>query len=207
MHEVIKPGEIITTKKPTPTKWRVLEVLSEFEHQSGKEDGEQGSPSYAALKLLCEDAKDSNIEALMRIYLQIPYTSTEFMESTTRATQATKFKPLELEAHQALSKDKRTSVCTPTLLGYDELQQGQSGLVPGGFLTYVVYEFIQGFPLADYSGHATAFWKLPSAQRDLVRKAFKETILGMIGNVRRVGYWPSYASPSNLVWQPNTQNL
>lgn len=176
MHEVIQPGKIITTQKPTPTKWRVLEVLSELEHQRGKEAGKQGSPSYAALKLLCRDAKDPTIQALMRIYLQIPYTNTEFMDSTIRATQATTFKPLELEAHQALSKDNATSVCTPTLLGYDELQQGQSGLVPGGFFTYVVYEFVQGKRLGDYSGHATAFWGLPRAERDLIRVAFKETI-------------------------------
>lgn len=90
MHEVTKPGNIITTQKPTLTNWRVLEVLSELEHQK-----EQGRLSYAALKLLCSDAKDPGIQAVMRVYLQIPYTNTELMDSTVRATQATTFKPLE----------------------------------------------------------------------------------------------------------------
>lgn len=153
-----------------------LRSCTEFEQQSGEEDGAQGILSYAALKLLCRDAGDPNIQALMRIYLQIPYTGTGFMDSTIRATQATKFKPRELEAHQALSKDTMASAYTPALLSYDELQQGRSGLVPGGFLTYVVYEFIQGKRLGDDSGHATTFWELPRAERDLIRVAFKEAI-------------------------------
>lgn len=176
MHEVVKPGNIITTEKPQRTEWRVLEALSELEHQRGKDQVREGNPSYAALKLSCEDARDPSIQALMRVYLQIPCTNTEFMESTTRATQAMKFNPMELDAHQALSKDKRTSTFTPALLGYGESQQDQSGLVPGGFLTYVVWEFVPGLQLGDLSGNATAFWQLPRAERDLIRTAFKETL-------------------------------
>lgn len=177
MHEVIKPGKIITTQKPTPTKWRVLEVLHRI--RTTERGGGWGS-GHSLIRgfetVLCRDAGDPNIQALMRIYLQIPYTGTGFMDSTIRATQATKFKPRELEAHQALSKDTMASAYTPALLSYDELQQGRSGLVPGGFLTYVVYEFIQGKRLGDDSGHATTFWELPRAERDLIRVAFKEAI-------------------------------
>lgn len=135
IHEVVKPGKIITTHKPTPTKWRVPEVLAEFDHQRERDCVREGNPSYAALLLPCTkvSAKAPRIQALMRVYLQIPYTDTEYSEWATRATQAVTFKPEELETYQALSNDSRTSQFTPALLGWDELQQGQSGLVPGGF--------------------------------------------------------------------------
>lgn len=43
------------------------------------------------------------------------------MDSTARATETTKFKFHELEAHQALSKTHGKSVGTPSLLGHDKL--------------------------------------------------------------------------------------
>lgn len=42
------------------------------------------------------------------------------MDSDTRATQATEFKLVELDAYQARGKDDRNSKLTPALLGYDE---------------------------------------------------------------------------------------
>ncbi|KAJ5831807.1 hypothetical protein N7474_000118 [Penicillium riverlandense] len=203
MHEVVKPGKIITTHKPEPTQWRVLEAQTEIEHQRGKDQAREGNPSYAALKLLCENVRDPSFQALMRVYLQIPYTNTEFMESTTRATQAMEFKPIELDAHQAPSKDKQTSKFTPALLGYEESQQDQSGLVPGGFLIYVVWEFVPGLQLGDLSGNATAFWQLPRTERDRIRAAFKKTLQ----DIKRVGFWPNSADALNLIWQSDSGML
>lgn len=50
------------------------------------------------------------------------------MDSDTRATQATEFKLVELDAYQARGKDDRNSKLTPALLGYDESWQGRSGI-------------------------------------------------------------------------------
>lgn len=116
---------------------------------------------------------------MMRIYLQIPYTNTELEDSTTRAQQAMSFKPAELYAYQILSKNILASKFTPSLLGYQESKQNDSGLVPGGFITYIVWQVAPGLRLGDYSGDATGFWDSIKeiSERDLIRALFKETFV------------------------------
>lgn len=58
-------GAIITTQKPTPSEWTVLELLSELENQRAKDDVGVHSPSYAAVRLLCRDT--TGTRAHMRV--------------------------------------------------------------------------------------------------------------------------------------------
>lgn len=39
--------------------------------------------------------------------LQIPHTDTEILDPVIRARQAVKFKPIELDAYQALTEDEK----------------------------------------------------------------------------------------------------
>lgn len=77
-----------------------------------------------------------------------------------RAQQATSFRSQEITAYLHLNADQWIKRFTPSLLGYEEKRQDRTGLVPGGFLTYIVWQIVPGVQLGDYSGKATAFWKI-----------------------------------------------
>lgn len=115
----------------------------------------------------------------MRIYVQLPFKMTEFAPPARRAQQAnTSFTPEELTAFQMLSAHEKASKVTPKLLAFQEkTQDGDNWPVPGGFLTYVVWEKVPGIQLGDSTGAAPYFWKSFPRKEDRapIQKAFLET--------------------------------
>lgn len=87
------------------------------------------------------------------------------------------FKSEELRAYQIFGKNTWASKFTPSLLGYDQSKQNDSGLVPGGFPTFIVWQIVPGLWLGDYSGDATGFWDSINerAERNLICALFQET--------------------------------
>ncbi|KAJ5492654.1 hypothetical protein N7539_001400 [Penicillium diatomitis] len=148
---------------------KILENLSEHDYQVNiEENKESGRRSLASAKYLCSDPKSRTRKALMRIYAQVPHGKTEMHDTATRSQQATTFEPLELIAYRDLTE--RGSSETPGLLGYKTGKQDRSGLVPGGFMIWLVWEIVPGLRLGDGNG-ADAFWALESDERERVRMA------------------------------------
>ena len=176
MRQLLQPGKLITLTHPQETQWEIEKIINEYDNQMDQKDVRQDAPSYAAIKLSCSAFGEST-QAMMRVYVQIPYTNTELEDTATRAQQAMSYKPEELRAYQILGKDRWASKFTPSLLGYQESKQNDSGLVPGGFLTYIVWQIVPGLQLGDYAGDATWFWDSikERTERDLIRALFKET--------------------------------
>lgn len=174
MREVIEVGKVINLSHPKPSKWRILEVLHEHDYQKYES---ARVPSYASIKLSCDEIDGSGRRSMMRIVMQIPYFNTELEDSAVRAKQATTTRFRTEEFLAFLTFAKQGSTFTPPLLGYLEDRQDRLGLVPGGFITYYAWEAIPGMRLGDYTGKAPQFWTLDEKQRGEIRVAFRETFL------------------------------
>jgi hypothetical protein len=90
--------------------------------------------------------------------------------------------PAEKRAEQASEKisfmaaSERTALiqfgvkeCTsaPHLLEFKQIEQGDSDLVPGGYVCFLLMNLVSGVSLGD------SFWKLDRAERDDIRVAFE----------------------------------
>ncbi|KAJ5579886.1 uncharacterized protein N7459_005871 [Penicillium hispanicum] len=207
IRELFTPGKILPTSEPHPGQWKILEILEDEDHQMEQADVRGGAKSYATLKLVCAKAADPSIQARMRVYLQVPAAGTETEQSSIRARQATTFEPEELRAYRIISMEESVSKFTPKLLGFHKARQNDSELVPGGFIIFIVWEFVPGQPLDDGSGEASAFWDLDRPTRDKVRKLFKESFLSTTRKLGKLRVWPGSHGPHNLVWNGKTQTL
>ncbi|KGO67756.1 hypothetical protein PITC_000940 [Penicillium italicum] len=197
----LNPGDTITLDNPVPSTWKILDRLNEIEHQREEHLVKTGTPpSYAALKLRCESLNEPKHEALIRVYMQIPWTNTEIYDPSIRANQATTFVPAELTALETLTRTH--SPFTPRLLGSSENRQDQSGLVPGGFVITVAWEVVKGDCLGDETG-ATKYWSLSPEERKEVREVFQR----LVEHMARVGIVPGDSGSKNLVWNSQSKSL
>lgn len=165
--------EVTTEAKPDlqlPSKtWIIAKKLEELSLFMNQYDIDQGrKPGFAAAKFLCHLQDDPAKElAFMRIYRQIPITSTEWSNSSVRAAQAVPpIEIMELVAFKSLMKQACPVV--PQLLGYQEGSQGDDGIVPGGFAISIIWEKVPGEPLSQ-----KYFWSLDLKQRDAIREEFR----------------------------------
>jgi hypothetical protein len=172
--EGVDPRTIIVLDQPRPSRWKILEKLNEHDSQVHMgEHNASGCRSFASAKLLCCDAQDLTKTAFMRIYVQVPHRSTEMDNADTRGQQATTFTPRELTALLDLTQKRSSN--TPKLLGYKFGTQDRSGLVPGGFIIWLVWEIVPGLRLGDSNG-ADSFWGLESLEREQVRSVFLKAL-------------------------------
>lgn len=152
---------------PTQT-WVIAEKLSESPSQMTQRniDDDLG-PSFTAAKFLCHRADNPAKMGFMRIYLQVPIIGTEFRPSKARAKQGAPPKPhAELSALKSLKAMNCEVV--PDLLCYQEQVQGQDGIVPGGYITYIVWDKVPGESLSPQT-----FWNLDLASRQEIRSQFR----------------------------------
>jgi hypothetical protein len=124
--------------------WVIEKKLSERSSWLTQEDVTDGlGLPFAAAKFLCYRKENPNKKAFMRIYLQIPISGTQYQSPQIRRNQATKPLPhTELAALKEL-KIGRCDV-VPELLAYQEGKQGEDSIVPGGYITYVVWDKVPG---------------------------------------------------------------
>lgn len=103
----------------------------------------------------------------MRIYCQVPIEETQFLSPDVRAKQAVP--PYQHSELMAL-KRFREGGCTvvPELLGYSETVQSRDGLVPGGYIRYLVWDKVPGESLS-----RALFWSFETPERDLIRRKFR----------------------------------
>lgn len=151
-----------------PQTWIITEKLSEDPRQLTQKDIDDGlGPSFNAAKFLCHRTDDPTKIAFMRIYLQVPIAGTEFQNSRIRARQAAPpRRHAELVTLKAFKK-KRCNV-VPKLLCYKEGVQDQDGIVPGGYVTYLVWDKVPGEPL-----NTQTFWNLDLPSRQAIRAQFR----------------------------------
>lgn len=177
--EALQVGNTITTSK---FRWRILDKRKERDRQVSQEDAVEGFISYASINLLCAEASNPSKWVFMRISMQVPLKNTEKEDAQTRAQQAKQNKPKELTAYQTLANAPYVSKYVPALLDFEEPCRCSSNslpanLVPGGFLTIIVWERVPGVGLGDGSGKATKFWDLKDpTERVTIREKFKELI-------------------------------
>lgn len=98
---------------------------------------------------------------------------TEIDDADTRSRQAMKLTPSELIAYQDLTL--KDSPFTPRLLGWKEGTQDRSGVVPGGFMIWLVYRKVPGLQLENKYG-ADPFWSLEGYERELIRDVFLKSL-------------------------------
>ncbi|KAJ5196160.1 hypothetical protein N7449_006639 [Penicillium cf. viridicatum] len=140
----IDPDTIITLDQLVASKWKIVNKLNEYDYQLDKEQHCLSFRlSFACTKLLCCDPKDDTKLAFMRIYLQVPFRGTKMDDPQTRASQPNAPRKSE----------------TPKLLGYNNTVQDKSGLVPGGFAVWLVWEMVPGLHFGNKNG-PDAFWAL-----------------------------------------------
>lgn len=150
--------------------WVITEKLDETSLVMTQKDMDHGGldPPFAAAKFLCHRKDDPTKKpAFLRIYHQIPIAGTEFSNSRIRANQAVP--PIdhpELDTLKML-KEKNCKV-VPDLLGYQEGQQGDDGIVPSGFSTCVVWDKVPGEPLTQ-----EYFWNKKPLTRKAIREEFR----------------------------------
>lgn len=170
----IDPGTIINFDQPVPSRWQIVQKLSEEDWQLTEAEYRRGERlSFAVTKLLCCDPKNPTTFALMRIYLQVPYSGTEIDDADTRATQAATLIPRELLSYQDLTA--QDIGCTPKLLGYKVSTQDNRSPVPGGFAVYLAWEKVPGVRLGNKDG-SNEFWVLDNAEREEIRQYFEENL-------------------------------
>lgn len=146
--QAIQLGSTVRLTWPD-SPWKIVRQLMEHDHQKLPNYVTGSSPSYASITLLCANTEKSR-KARMRIYMQVPNVSTELLESSLRPKQAAKFTPIEPTSFKTFTRKGKN--VTPRLLGYRAGKQDSTGLIPGGFMIYLVWDIVPGFRLGDYSG-------------------------------------------------------
>ncbi|CAI7586082.1 unnamed protein product [Penicillium palitans] len=86
----------------------------------------------------------------------------------------------------------------PDLLGFQEETQGPDGFVPGGFITFVVWEKVAGEPL-DYD----EFWNMNDNMRDSIRRKFRATYPKLL----HCGIKPCIQSTLKLIVDTSTEEM
>ncbi|CAG8353938.1 unnamed protein product [Penicillium salamii] len=165
-------GTKVTVSSPFrsgTTTWEILEKITGKAVPVTEEDvADYGCDAFVTGKFLCRRC-DSGEVAFMRFHQQIPVSGTEFTKTSIRAAQATgPFETSELLALKTLTEGACEVV--PRLLGYRHDEQGEDDIVPGGFITYVIWEKVAGDSLD--SGR---FWSCSFAEREEIRTLFRRT--------------------------------
>ncbi|KAJ5700581.1 hypothetical protein N7536_003594 [Penicillium majusculum] len=154
-------------------------------------------PSYTMGKFLCHKVGALPESAFMRIHSQVPIEDTQFLSPEVRAQQAVP--PYQHSEIMALKRFKEGG-CTvvPELLGYIETAQGQDGLVPGGYITYLVWDKVPGQSLS-----RELFWSFNKPKRDLIRQKFRAAHEALTS----FGYLSIIKTPAKLIWDQDSCQL
>ncbi|KAN0067302.1 hypothetical protein V8E54_014565 [Elaphomyces granulatus] len=181
----------------------VLEVALVRKHCERRQQPQQNS--YAEGKFLCESKEDPNQHVHLRVYMQIANQETEFEPIEERAKQAADRTVdtihEEIQVLKLLTEKK--SQHTPTLLGYKEEKQDNSGLVPGGYVCYLLWNLFDGIRLGTGSLINPPFWSLPRAERDEVRKGFEVAYKDLI----EIGVMPLFSGLKHLIWNAQKKEI
>ncbi|CAI7670251.1 unnamed protein product [Penicillium palitans] len=187
--------------------WVIEKKLSERSQPMTQQDVTDGlGLPFAAAKFLCYPKGTPSKKAFMRIYLQIPVTGTQHESRQIRREQAAKPQPhVELTILKALKEFECDVV--PDLLAYQEGKQSEDSIVPGGYITYVVWNKVPGEPL-----NAEEFWEQDPKSRQAIRNKFREAfpvlLIDMrIRKLKKYGYLPRMSTMSKIIYDKETGDM
>ncbi|CAI7663772.1 unnamed protein product [Penicillium glandicola] len=153
--------------------------------------------TFAAAKFLCHPKETPSKKAFMRIYLQIPISGTQCQSPQIRREQAAKPQPhVELTALKALKRFECDVV--PDHLAYQEGKQGEGSIVPGGYISYIVWNKVHGEPL-----NAEEFWEQDPKSRQAIRDKFREAF----PKLKKFGYLPRMSTMSKIIYDKATGDM
>ncbi|CAG8011149.1 unnamed protein product [Penicillium salamii] len=204
-------GTSIQFRWPKHTSWTIRAKISQ--HNAQTEELEPDDPDYrvssaqATFKVTNDDISEG-AWAYMRVYLQVPFLSTEFEPAEVRRRQATTSPHGEVDAMLHFQKHKST--VTPRLLGFKRRRQGEDEFVPGGYKIAMVFERVSGTRLADdHSGFCAPdppklLREFPKRQdRDLIRAKFNEAH----AELETLGWMPQTVWADHIVWDRHSTKI
>ncbi|QMW42889.1 hypothetical protein COH20_005586 [Aspergillus flavus] len=157
-----------------PSVWQLTEKLEEKSEISDRKDIQQlGSMSYARAEFKCCNTSYPYQEALITVYLQLPAKESMGLPPSMRRREATDRKLSRfdqwVEAYRRLTLYDCDFV--PRFLGSSHGRQDDDGLVPGGFLSYIVFTSVPGDVLGTgTSGSPRAVLNLSQEDQKRCRK-------------------------------------
>ncbi|KAJ5783615.1 uncharacterized protein N7518_009292 [Penicillium psychrosexuale] len=135
-----------------PKIWEIVEKIEEdIVTQSEQNFIDGRGPAYVAGKFLC---RPSGAQGPLGFLLRA-------------AQDIGPFEPPELQALKHFKQ--RGCKVVPELLGYQFGKQDKGDLIPGGFVTYVIWEKVPGEPL-----EFTRFWNCAFSERQNIRVKFRQ---------------------------------
>ncbi|KAE8424017.1 hypothetical protein BDV36DRAFT_4950 [Aspergillus pseudocaelatus] len=191
---------------PLPSQWRITFKVDEYAYEVEENQLRYGLrvPCCRAI-FHCEEAGNPGHQAYMVVYMQIPFTGTEFTSPDLRAQQASSDIPNsalnDCACYQRL-KDIG-SEHTPILIGSKVESQGRDGWVPGGYLFYLAFTKVPGVRLLSGAIGEGLFYTLPNPQKDKIRAAFKTAY----SSFAQYGVRPSWDARTRLFWDSESGKL
>lgn len=174
-------GRRIDFEFPHNSSWTLLEKVKEKYILIDKEDFEtMGARPCAWALFFCQDVNEPSRRALMKVYMQIPYTGSEFQRARQRKAQASTT-PCERVRNEvsALSRLHEAGCqYAPELIGYrNSDKQDDDDLVPGGYIVYLATTLVPGIRLGPKVIGNSQYWHFPADIRESIREAFKVAYL------------------------------
>ncbi|KAJ5530057.1 hypothetical protein N7527_003450 [Penicillium freii] len=168
---------------PLTQNWVIDKQLSEHICRLTERDiGEGLGPSFAAGKFACHIENGAE---------------TEFHKSTRRAAQATT-SPGHAEIAAFKTLRSAQSDVAPQLLALRQDKQGNDGLIPGGYIDYLVWATVPGKPLAKEE-----FWRLHPSLRKIIRGKFK-VLYSELGSF---GFELSHSHIGKIIYDADSQTM
>ena len=193
-------GKKISFTEEYPSTWTLTEKLGDKCDRYDEHDYEhEGSPSTGFGTFLCENVKDPNEKAIMKITMQyrslsdflfsvqvrstdnwlscrIPYQKSELAPLAERERPIDTI-PLRSQAEVDAPYKLKDCKYAPTLLACKHDTQDADGPVQGGYITYLLMTKVPGDKLGTYFRFQyktdDLFWNLEYDQRERIRQAFK----------------------------------
>ncbi|KAF4154854.1 hypothetical protein CNMCM8927_008969 [Aspergillus lentulus] len=199
------------------SSWTIREKLTEHSYRLSKKDADEyeTTPSAGAT-FKCQNLENPVQEALMKIHIQVPYSGTEFRPSSVRGTQASANIPEDLEEYIEALRRLRDCKFTPNLLEHKVDVQEEDGLVPRGWIVFLLATAVPGIPLAiegsryEYENQLTflvpdgEFWKnLDRPTRDEIRTHFEAAYK----DITAKGVLCGLATLRDIYWDSSTNTL
>ncbi|KAL4948728.1 hypothetical protein BDW69DRAFT_203362 [Aspergillus filifer] len=145
-----------------PSAWKVEAIYGDKNDQFKAVEYHQdrvlrGKPSAAYGVFRCRNIRDLDDVAVIKVIMQITYAGSEWTIHAERARQATTILP-ETARRQVDNFDIMTagrSKYTPRIRQRQECKEGGDGIVPGGFMLYILIDCLQAGVVPKFS---RLFW-------------------------------------------------
>ncbi|GAB1200956.1 hypothetical protein APSETT444_010337 [Aspergillus pseudonomiae] len=205
-------GKNLEVSSP-PSVWKLTErIIEESEVISRKDMQELDCVPYARAEFKCCTTSNPDQQALIIIYLQLPAEESMYLSPSMRRREATDREVEEFDQLVKAYKCLQLHGCdfTPQFLGSSHGRQDDDGLVPGGFLSYVVFTSVPGDVLGtgtvgcDFGGRSSPcavlnlsqddqkrcretsipdgmFWTLSAEERAVIRQQFESAFTYFFG--------------------------